>query len=117
MAPKHTPDSAAPDARNREAAELLLEELEGNGLEVCKVPGLEGGYVRVSVSVNCEWYRRLCCQWKKSRRRYPKARTIIKRVHTVAALRRIIAGNFSGVYAQRLQPFIEEGEREIKEVA
>lgn len=98
------------------AAKLLLEELQSNWLEVCKVPGREGGYIRVPVSVNCDWYRRFCRNYKRSRRRYPKARTIIKRQHTEAALRRMIAGDFGGVYAGRLLPFVEEREREMKEV-
>ena len=35
-------------------------------------------------------------------------RTIIKRCHTIAALKRMEAGNFAGVYAKRLEPFLSE---------
>ncbi len=92
----------------RTAALSMLEELESGYPETCKVPGREGGYIRVPLSVNCEWYRRFCRQFMRSRRRYPKFRTIIKRCHTIAALRRIASENEDGVYAERLRPFIEE---------
>jgi hypothetical protein len=92
----------------RSAALLLLEELESSWPETCKVPGRYGGYIRVPVSTNCEWYRRLCRRYLSRRRRYPKPRTIIKRCHTIIALKRIAAGNQVGVYAERLRPFLEE---------
>lgn len=86
----------------------MLEELESGYLEVCKVPGRDGGYVRVAVSVNCEWYSRFCRRFLVSRRRYPKLRTIIRRCHTIRALQRIATGKVDGVYVKRLMPFIEE---------
>ena len=91
-----------------EAADELLEELESGYLEVCKIPGKEGGFVRVAVSVNCEWYRRFCRRFLVSRRRYPKPRTIIRRCDTIQALRRIVAGETGGAYVERLMPFVEE---------
>lgn len=96
-----------PEPTIAETATYLLDELEGQGLEVVKVPS-ENGYVRVPVSVNAEWYRHFCASYKRSRNKYPRPRTIIKRCHTISALKRIISGNINGVYAERLMPYIEE---------
>ncbi len=90
------------------AALELLAELESGYLEVCKVPSRHGGYIRVPVSVNHEWYRRFCRMFLSRNRRYPRPRTLIRRCHTIEALRRIAAGNTNGVYAERLMPFITE---------
>jgi hypothetical protein len=87
---------------------LMLDELLSSYLEVCKVPSRYGGYIRVTVSVNCEWYRFFCRRYKIGRRRYPKPRTIIRRQHVVAALERMIRGNMKGVYAERLLKFALE---------
>ena len=103
--------------RLRMAAKILLEELEAGYLEVCKVPGREGGYIRVCVSVNAEWYSSFCKQFMRSRRRYPKSRTFIKRCNTIAALKRIIRGVTTGVYAERLLPFVEEMMERMNEMA
>lgn len=83
-------------------------ELESGRLEVCKVPGREGGYVRAIVSVNCEWYQRFCANYIRARRRYPKIRTYIKRRNTEVALKRMLKGDLSGVYAERILALIEE---------
>ena len=92
-----------------EAAKYLLGELESGWLEVAKVPSKQGGYVRIPVSVNAEWYSRFCRMYEsRYSSRYPKQRTIIKRCHTIAALERIICGNATGVYVGRLEPFLEE---------
>jgi hypothetical protein len=89
-------------------ASQLLEELESGWLEVCKCPSNQGGYIRVPVSVNSEWYRKFCAQFEQRRRKYPKPRTIIKRCHVIRALRKIIAGVESdGVYVGRLMDCIE----------
>lgn len=88
----------------------MLVELESNGLEVCKVPSrredgngrLVGGYVRVVVSVNCEWYRRFCASFARQRGRSPKMRTFIKRQDTIRTLKRMIAGPCKTAYAERL---------------
>lgn len=95
----------------RAAARRLLEELQSSYPETCKVPNGNGGYVRVPVSVNTEWYRRFCRQYLSVRRRYPKPRTLIRRCHTIKALERIAQGNLRGVYAERLGPFVEEARR------
>jgi hypothetical protein len=97
----------------KQCARLLLEELESGWLEVIKVPGRDGGYVRVPTSVNAEWYQRFCRLYEQGRRRYPKPRTIIKRCHTIRALGRLVEGGSDGVYAERLAPFLEDKIREL----
>jgi len=85
-----------------EVIKLLVDELNGGWLEVCKIP-TKRGYIRVSVSVNCEWYSRLCAAHTAQRRkRYRKPRTIIKRCVTLKALDRMSRGNMTGVYAARI---------------
>ncbi len=90
-------------------AQHLLDELEGGWLEVAKVPNQNGGYIRVAVSTNAEWYRRFCGRHLGSRKRYPKLRTFIKRCHTVAALKRIIQGEREGCYVERLLEVMANG--------
>lgn len=92
----------------RVEATHLLEELQSHWLEVCKIESRHGGYIRVPVSVNAEWYRRFCRKYQSSRHKYPKLRTIIRRETTINALRRIMRGDLSGVYAERLMPFLTE---------
>ncbi len=89
-----------------EMAVILRELLESSFPEAMKVPGRDGGYVRVPISTNTIWYRRFCSQYEKPQPQ--KMRTIIKRCHTIRALQRIEAGDFSGVYASRLEPFLTE---------
>ena len=92
----------------RAVFDLMLEELESSRLEVVKVPSVYGGYVRVPVSVNAEWYSWFCKKYTTSRRRFQKTRTIIKRRDTIRALRRLIVGNTRGIYAQRLIEFARD---------
>jgi hypothetical protein len=93
----------------REIYSVMLDELQGGWLEVCKVPSRHGGYIRVPVSVNAEWYQKFCKRYlARHSRRYPKHRTLIRRQHTIKALRRLIAGNHAGVYAERLMTFAEQ---------
>ena len=91
----------------RDIFAVMAEELEGSWLEVCKIPSRHGGYIRVPVSVNAEWYQKFCGRHLSRRRRYPKYRTIIKRRDTLNALRRLQSGNYKGVYAERLLDFVE----------
>lgn len=73
----------------------MLMELKGNKLEVIALNGL-----RVVVDTNCPWYQQLCSKHVRFRRgRY---RTIIKRSHTIKCLERLIKGDLSGVYAERI---------------
>jgi len=85
----------------------LLTELESNRLEVVKVPSRDG-WKRVVCSANAQWYQRLCAAHARPRRRYPKIRTYIKRQLTVAALRRMLAGDRDTVYARRILDLIHE---------
>jgi len=85
---------------------MLRELLESSFPETAKVPGRDGGYVRVPVSVNTEWYRQFCARHETLRGR--KMRTIIKRCHTIRALQRIEAGDCKGEYAKRLKPFLRK---------
>ena len=103
----------------RELARRYLDELDEGYLEVCKVPSRDGGYIRICMSVNAEWYRAFCKRNMIGRKRYPKPRTIIKRCHTIAALRRIVTGNAGGVYGERLIEVIHEriAERSMNNVS
>ena len=86
----------------------LLHELQSQGLVVCKIPGKYGGRIRVVVSTNAYWYQKLCENHVRGRRRYPRPRTIIKRRETVKALKRMIAGDYSSEYAERILFVIKE---------
>lgn len=101
--------------RIREAARVMLDELESGWLEVCKIPGRDGeGFVRCVITQNAEWYRRFCAEWTRRRRRYPKERTIIKRCETVRALREMIGGRIGSEYARRLIPHAERMADELE---
>jgi len=87
---------------------MMAEELESSYPETIKIPGREGGYIRVPVAVNAEWYRVFCGLFTAPRRRYPKPRTIIRRCDCLRALRRLAEGNQDGVYAERLIEFAQD---------
>lgn len=97
----------------RQVLRHMLEELESNRLEVCKVPSRressdgrsEGGYIRVVCSTNAEWYRRFCANYMRHRR--GKMRTFIKRCDTIKALNRMLAGDRETEYAKRLMRELE----------
>ncbi len=85
----------------------MLSELQGNRLEVALLEradedGESRGNRLVVVSQNAGWYRVLCGNHLTTRRRYPKPRTVIRRVHTVRALKRMMSGDRTSVYAQRI---------------
>ena len=89
------------------AFENMLAELEGNRLEVVLVPQKrhtnEGGMIRVAVSRNCSWYRRLCAANPSSRiRRNSAPDTKIKRARTVDALEKLIAGQHATYHREEL---------------
>lgn len=88
-----------------EQAGILLEELQATRLEVIKVPSRDGGYVRLTVGQNCDWYRDFCASYTRFRRQ--RDRTIIKRCHTIAALKRIQAGDRLTEYAKRLLVYVQ----------
>lgn len=94
--------------------EMMLEYLQRSYLEVAVN---RENYTRMPVSHNTQWYRDFCAcyhsiSWiyrngKKTKNK-KRSRTFIKRCHTVAALKRMINGNFRGEYANRLMEFVEE---------
>lgn len=90
----------------QELAQHLLEELDGNYLEVMKLD-TGNGMRRLAISKNAEWYSCFCKKFLRNRRRYPKFRTYIKRCHTRHALLKIIDGQREGLYVERLLDFIE----------
>ena len=91
-----------------EQARVLLEELQSTRLEVIKVPARDGGYVRLTVNRNCDWYRDFCASYTRFRRQ--RDRTIIKRCHTITALKRIQAGDRLTEYAKRLLVYVQSVE-------
>ena len=84
----------------------LLDELESSYPETVKIPSQHGGYIRVAVSKNAEWYSHFCRKHRGRNRRFPKPRTIIRRQHTIKALQRMIQGDRETTYAKRLMDFI-----------
>lgn len=86
----------------------MLQDLLDHRLEVYKVPSSISGYVRCAITTNCEWYSKLCSSYCRTRKKYPKYRTIIKRQHTITALKRMIKGNHKGIYAARILEIIEK---------
>jgi hypothetical protein len=87
-----------------EAAWRLLEELRSARLEVARL-----GNLRVAITTNAEWYQRFCNSYKRSRKRYPRLRTFIKRQTTIQALERIAFGRAKGTpYEERLEPFLDQ---------
>jgi hypothetical protein len=88
----------------RVVAREMLAELEANYLHVAKVP-IPNGYKRVVVSFNAWWYRDFCGDWLRDRGgRYRKPRTMIRRQHTIRAMKEIISGYCVTEYAKRLLP-------------
>jgi hypothetical protein len=93
----------------QEAAFEMLEELRSLKLEVCKIQ-TDSGYIRCVVCPNPKWYSGLCQQWTKLRgnRKWRRPRTIIKRVDTLKALKRIASNGLDSTeYSRRLLPFIQ----------
>lgn len=92
----------------------MLRELESSRLEVILTPAPEPKhslhFVRTVQSSNPGWYREFCslyhCRRRKPRHR-AKYDTLIRRRATLAALRRMLKGDRTSVYAQRLLRFIE----------
>lgn len=93
----------------------MLDELEGNYHEVVLIPAPDpmhsGHKVRATQYANARWYQKFNQEYVSIRGRgrkvYKRPRTYIIRGHTIKALQRMIAGNFEGVYADRLIQFVE----------
>lgn len=90
------------------AACCMLDDLDRCKLHVIKIRK-DGGWVRLAIESNPDWYRNFCSEYMKRRRKYPKIRTLIKRCHTINALRKI--ANDSDImtpYVCRLLPYVDD---------
>ena len=79
----------------KEALEIMQAEFEATRLEVVLVPARYevnvGACVRVAISSNCDWYRRLCLRYGSNRQRRNLAPdTRIKRANIARVLQRLI---------------------------
>jgi hypothetical protein len=100
----------------REVYRWMLDELLGRRPHTIKVPGREGGYIRVPVETNPEWYRELCEGHKSRSRRFPKLRTVIRRRHVLQALVLLADGQkVDTVYAERIKAVAEKYRDVIQE--
>ena len=87
--------------------EQMLAELESNQLVTVLAPSKRGinpwDCVRVNVSESPRWYKRLCSAHASKRGvRRGRFDTVIRRQHALAALNRMLRGNFNGRYAERI---------------
>ncbi len=96
-------------------AEQFLHEMEiYPGLEVCLTPAPDpkhsGHGVRTVCSQNPPWYRKFAAKYENCRgtghKRMKRPRTYIVRSFVPPALQKIVDGNPSGVYCERLLEFI-----------
>lgn len=90
--------------------EYMLAELEGNQLVTILAPSKRSDrkdwdMIRVNMSINCDWYRRLCARHPSKRGiRRGKFDTVIRRKRTEETLRRLIAGKHTNsIYADELR--------------
>lgn len=91
----------------KKTADVMRQLLEGSRLDVVKLV-TDHGYVRVPITSNTEWYSDFCSDYMKSRKSYPKERTIIKRRDTIRGLRELSVGLVRTEYAKRLLPYVEK---------
>lgn len=97
----------------RMTCEVMLEYLERGYLEV----GVNReNCTRIVVSQNTKWYQDFCACYQsaswvyrngKRTKRKKRHRTYIKRCDTIAALKRMAKGDFSGEYAERLIYYVQ----------
>jgi hypothetical protein len=110
----YKPDTPAGRAMRRILA-WMLNELDQGSHEVVLIkapdPQHSTHMVRIVQSHNADWYRLLAEQFTNCRgighKRMKRPRTFLKKVRIRRALERMIAGDFSGVHAERLVDFIE----------
>lgn len=102
-------------------AQILLDELESNSLEVVLIPSndpdcaMRGGKIRAVQTQNADWYRKFCGEHPSNRKdswRWSKFKTKTKRQHTRRALRELIGGKCYSPYARDLAAFIARWEFE-----
>lgn len=86
------------------AAAAMLEELRHRRLEVVRV-----GRCRVVNNTNPEWYQAFCGEYMKTRKKYPKNRTFIKRCWVIKALQSISNDDDkTTIYVERLLPYVKD---------
>lgn len=94
----------------------MRDELMDSYHEVVLVPGEfeyggGGRMLRALQSANAVWYQKFNQQYTsirgRGRKRYKRARTFIVRSEVIKALDRMLEGDFSKVYAERLLVFVE----------
>lgn len=105
----------SPDAL-RNAIDFMLHEMRVRRLSVSLAPSripeiaASGGKIRIVESQNPKWYRDLCAEYEVNRSR-PRNRkkhdTLIRRACVIKALESIRNGTGSGVYVDRVYPYIE----------
>ena len=93
----------------RATAETMLQYLERGILEVAVN---RTNCTRTVVSTNTQWYRDFCAAYVRpsnvrGTKRKRRPRTYIKRTHTEAALKRMMAGRLDSIYAERLMDYVE----------
>lgn len=99
------------------AARYMHDELDSRCLLVAVAKVNEDGKgIRVCLDQNPDWYREFCASYMNRRRnrKWRRPRTFIKRIATLNALKRIAAGDLSGVYAERLLPFVQQQKSKMK---
>lgn len=98
-------------ARFRSTIQRMLDELEGNRLEVCCIPSIfpeladRGAKIRCVASQNTPWYQDYCRQWE-ARRTRPRRKllhdTRVKRRETILALQGLLNGGTRSIYVNDL---------------
>lgn len=96
----HLTRQSVPNVMDQGIFEAMLDELRAFKPETIKIPARNGGYIRIPIITNCPWYREFCASYTRFRR--GRDRTIIKRCHTIEALKRMQCGDRTTTYAQRL---------------
>lgn len=110
----YQPDTPAGRAMKK-ILSFLLMELQNGLHEVILIPAPDPQHsthcVRVAQYQNADWYRKFVALHTNCRgrgkRQMKRPRTFISRKYVELALNRMLAGDFSGVYATRLVEFIE----------
>lgn len=92
------------------SASQMLDDLQGGNLEVVLIPAPEPQHsthcVRAVQYENAAWYQEFCSHFRSCTGKRKRSRTFIKRQHTISALQKIIRGEKSGIYVERLLAFM-----------
>lgn len=103
-------------AECQQKLESMLIELETSYFEVVLIPARDpthsGHCIRALQYANPAWYSEFCGSYVNcrgiGRKRMRRARTFIKKETTIKALQRMKAGDYSGIYAERLDKYIKK---------